>query len=122
MLDPIQRRRLGILFLFLAMLFAAVATAAGVGNAIRRQSVASDLAAADQECQNRVGVLGGKNVALAGDTITATWPDVTKGMESISGASTAALACPGWKMTSFCMGEGCATKGASITLQRLADR
>lgn len=122
MLDPIQRRRLGILFLFLAMLFAAVATAAGVGNAIRRQNVASELAAADQECQNRVGSLGGKNVAISGQTITATWPDVTKGMETISGASVAALACPGWKMSAFCMGEGCAIKGGSMTLQRVAER
>lgn len=122
MLDPIQRRRLGILFLFLAMVFAAIAAAAGVGNAIRRQSVSSDLAAADQECQNRIGSLGGKNVALNGQTITASWPDVSKGMESISGASVAALACPGWKMTSFCMGEGCTTKGASLTLTRVAER
>jgi hypothetical protein len=122
MLDPIQRRRLGILFLFLALLFGAVATAAGVGNAIRRQSVASDLAAADQECQNRVGSLGGKNVAISGEMITASWPDVNKGMETISGASVAALACPGWKMTSFCMGEGCTTKGGTITLTRVAER
>ena len=122
MLDPIQRRRLGILFLFLAMVFAAIAAAAGVGNAIRRQSVSNDLAAADQECQNRIGSLGGKNVAINGQTITATWPDVSKGMETISGASVAALACPGWKMTSFCMGEGCTTKGASLTLTRVAER
>lgn len=122
MLDPIQRRRLGIIFLFLAMLFAAVAAAAGVGTAIRRQSVASDLAAADQECQNRIGSLGGKNVSLNGQNITANWPDVTKGMESLSGASTAALACPGWRMTAFCMGEGCPTQGASMTMTRVAER
>ena len=119
-LDPIQRRQLGILFLFIAMVFAAVAAAAGVGTAIRRQSVASDLAAADQECQNRISLVGGKNVSVSGDTITATWPDVTKGLESLSGASSAAMACPGWRMSAFCMGEGCPTPGASLTMLRIA--
>jgi hypothetical protein len=92
--------------------------AASIGNAIRRQAVSSELAANDQECQNRVSLVGGKNVSIAGDVLNATWPDVTKGLESLSGSSAAAMACPGWRMVSFCMGEGCPTKGASLSMKR----
>jgi hypothetical protein len=118
MLDPIQRRRYGILALLLSMIFFGVAAAAGVGNAIRRQSVTSDISAATQECQNRLGTLGSKTVTATEDTITAEWATLDGGYNTLSSASSAALACPGWTMQSFCMGQGCTKPGATLQLKK----
>lgn len=121
MLDPILRRRYGFYAIFLAVVFFSVALAAGAGNAIRRQGVANELAAANQECVNRLGSLGAKAIIdTDGDTVVANWEGVGEGYKTVSNASTAALACPGWVMSKFCMGEGCSPAKASMTLRKAA--
>ncbi len=117
-LDPIQRRQYGIYAILLSMIFAAAAIAAGTGTAIKRQSVASESAAVIQECQNRMGVLGATKVTVNEDSVTASWPSLEGGMTTLSAASSAAMACPGWVMDSFCMGQGCSEPGAKIVLKR----
>lgn len=120
--DPIQRRRIGVTALFLAMVFFAVAAAAGVGNAIARNSAANQLATRDQDCVNSMKLLGAKTVTADSEqgTIKAKWDDLSGGVNTLSSASAAAMACPGWKMQSFCMGEGCTEKGASLSMIRVA--
>ena len=118
--DPIQRRRIGVTAIFLALVFLAVAAAAGVGNAIARNSVASDLAARDTDCQNAMKLLGAKTAEVQDNSIKATWPDLNGGVNTLSSSSAAAMACPGWKMQTFCMGQGCATPGATLTMIRVA--
>lgn len=118
--DPIQRRRIGVTALFLALVFFAVAAAAGVGNAIARNSAASQLATRDQDCQNSMKLLGAKDAALQEDSIVASWDDLNGGVNTLSSASAAAMACPGWKMQQFCMGQGCAKPGATLTMIRVA--
>lgn len=117
-LDPIQRRQYGIFALLLSMAFLAIAAGAGVTNVIRRTSVASDIANANQECQNRLGALGAANPTMSDNQITATWQGVDGGWNSLSSASSAALACPGWTMKSFCAGQGCTAPGITLTLQK----
>ncbi len=117
-LDPIQRRQYGIFALLLSMVFLAIAAGAGVTTAIRRASVTSDIANANQECTNRLGTLGAKSPTINGETIVASWEGVDGGWNSLSAASSAALACPGWTMQSFCAGQGCATPGITLTLAK----
>lgn len=118
MLDPIQRRRYGIVAMMLALIFFGVAVLAGTANAMRRHAVSEEIASANQECQNRLGVLGAKNVSQNEDQITAEWTGLDAGLQTLSNGTAAAMACPGWVMVSYCMGEGCSVKGASITLRK----
>lgn len=115
-IDPIQRRQYGIFALLLSLVFLAIATGAGVTNAIRRGSVANEIANANQDCQNRLGSLGAKNPTVSDTEISATWQGVDGGWSALSAASSAALSCPGWTMKTFCAGQGCATPGVKITL------
>lgn len=119
-LDPIQRRQYGIFALLLSMVFLAIAAGAGVTNAIRRGSVTSEIANANQECANRLGTLGAKNPSVSDEQIVASWDGVEGGWSSLSAASSAALACPGWTMQSFCAGQGCAKPGITLTLAKAA--
>ena len=114
--DPVQRRQIGIFALLLSLVFIVIAGGVGVTNAIRRGAVSDQIANANQECQNRLGALGVSNPAVGEGEIVATWPGVEGGWESLSSASSAALACPGWQMRNACMGAGCSTPGMSITL------
>ena len=115
-IDPIQRRQYGIFALLLSLVFLAIATGAGVTNAIRRGSVANEIANANQDCQNRLGSLTGSSPTVSDTEIVATWKGVDGGWSSLSAASSAALACPGWTMKTFCAGQGCATPGVTLTL------
>lgn len=116
--DPVQRRQIGIFALLLSLVFIVIAGGVGVTNAIRRASVSDQVANVNQECQNRLGALGVTDPQVSEGQIVATWPGVDGGWESLSSASSAALACPGWQMRQACMGAGCATPGMSITLGR----
>lgn len=119
MLDPIQRRRYGIFAMLLALAFFGVAAAAGVVTYIQRQSVAKDISALNQECQNRMKILGAKAVSGSDSDLTATWDGVDGGYTTVGSASAAAMACPGWRMTRFCMGTGCSTPGATLTMSKV---
>jgi hypothetical protein len=115
-LDPIQRRQYGIFALLLSMVFLAIAAGAGVTTALRRSAVTSDIANANQECTNRLGALGVKSPTVSDTNIVASWDGVEGGWNSLSAASSAALACPGWTMQSFCAGQGCSKPGITLTL------
>src|SRR3546814_16357398 len=112
--DPIQRRQFGIIALGLATIFLSVSAAAGVGNAIRRDSVANEVISANKECENRLKLLGVMNVSMGEDKIVANWNSLEGGYTLIGNESAAAMACPGWKMKSFCMGQECSVPGARL--------
>src|SRR3546814_533105 len=77
--DPIQRRQFGIIALGLATIFLSVSAAAGVGNAIRRDSVANEVISANKECENRLKLLGVMNVSMGEDKIVANWNSLEGG-------------------------------------------
>src|SRR3546814_1277109 len=88
--DPIQRRQFGIIALGLATIFLSVSAAAGVGNAIRRDSVANEVISANKECENRLKLLGVMNVSMGEDKIVANWNSLEGGYTLIGNASAAA--------------------------------
>ena len=114
--DPVQKREVGIFALLLSLVFIAIAGGVGVTSAIRRANVSDQIANVNQECQNKLGALGVTNPSVSENEIVATWPGVEGGWASLSSASSAALACPGWQMRKACMGNGCSTPGMSVTL------
>lgn len=116
MLDPIQRRQYGITALLLAVLFLAVSVGAAVGNTIRRESVANDILTANQACEERLKILGASNVVRTDDRIVMNWSSLDAGYSVLGEASTAAMACPGWRMKKFCMGQECNAPGAILEM------
>src|SRR3546814_19720119 len=77
--DPMQRRQFGIIALGLATIFLSVSAGAGVGNAIRRDSVANEVISANKECENRLKLLGVMNVSMGEDKIVANWNSLEGG-------------------------------------------
>jgi hypothetical protein len=117
-LDPILRRRVGIMSLAMAAIFLSVSAAAGVGNAIRRDAVAQEAVASNKACENRIKLLGASQVTMTEDRVVAQWSSLEGGYSLVGDASAAAMACPGWKMKSFCMGQECSTPGARLELSK----
>lgn len=117
-LDPIQRRQFGFISLALAAIFLAGSAAAGVGNAIRRDTVANEVIAKDKECENRIKLLGASKVSLSNNRVVAQWDSLEGGYSLVGDTSAAAMACPGWVMKSFCMGQECAAPGAMLELSK----
>ena len=117
-MDPIQRRRAGVNAMLVSLVFFGVSAAASAGLAVSHHAVVNQIAANDQDCQNSIKLLGATTAAVTGNDAKATWSNVEGGQTTLASASAAAMACPGWKMTSFCMGQGCSTPGASLTLHR----
>lgn len=116
MLDPIQRRKYGVTALLLSVVFLSVSVAAGVGNAIRRDTVIEEVNASNQECENRLKTLGASSVAKTEDQIVVEWNTLDGGYSLMGDASAAAMACPGWTMRSFCMGQQCKNSGVRLEL------
>ena len=117
-MDPIQRRRAGVNAMLVSLVFFGVSAAASAGLAVSHHAVVNQIAANDQDCQNSMKLLGASNASVGGDDAKGSWSGVEGGQTTLASASAAAMACPGWKMTAFCMGQGCATPGASLTLHR----
>jgi hypothetical protein len=119
MLDPIQRRRYGIMGIIFSGIFLLLAIGALVGNSYRREAVVEQIASANQECQSRLKTLGA-SVTGGDEKIVAKWDSVEGGYSHLGSASAGAMACPGWKMTSFCMGQECtAGPGAQMELNKI---
>lgn len=118
MLDPIQRRRYGITAILLSIVFLSVSAAAGVGNAIRRDAVVKEIEATAQDCENRIKILGGSITTKTETKIVIEWPSLEGGYTLMGDASAAAMACPGWDMREFCMGQECQNSGASMVMGR----
>lgn len=116
MLDPVQRRKYGVTGIVLSVVFLSVSVAAGVGNAIRRDTVIEEINASMQECENRLRTLGATNVSVADDKIVVDWNDLSGGYSLLGDTSAAAMACPGWQMRSFCMGQECEIAGVRLEL------
>jgi hypothetical protein len=116
--DPSQRRQFGLIALAMSAIFLSVSAAAGVGNAIRRDSVAKEVVSANKECENRLKLLGVTKVVATDETIVAHWESLEGGYSLVGDASAAAMACPGWKMKTFCMGQECSTPGAKLELTK----
>ncbi|QAY80141.1 hypothetical protein [Sphingosinicella sp. BN140058] len=120
MLDPAQRRQYGLGSMILAAVFVAVSAGAGVANAVRRDAVVEQVKTSDQECEARVRALGATSVSRTETTITAVWSSLEGGYSTLGDSSAAAMSCPGWKMTGFCMGQECPTPGVKLELGRVS--
>lgn len=118
MFDPILRRQYGIGALMLATVFLTVSAAAGVGNAIRRNSVAEEIVASSAQCENNLKTLGADSVIVTDETVTAKWDGLSDGYAQLGGASAGAMACQGWVMRTFCMGQECQQPGVLMTLTK----
>ena len=69
------------------------------------------------ECKDRLHDLG-YNAVVSGDKISAEMNGLDDAAYKLGQATMAALSCPGWKLSRFCMGEGCGAKGGvSFDLQ-----
>jgi len=120
MLDPIQRRRYGIMGIILSAAFVSLAVGAFVGNSFRRDAVVAQIASADQECQSRLKTFGAVVNGTDGK-IVARWEGVEGGYSYLGSASAGAMSCPGWKMSYFCMGQECkGGPGAQMDLTRIS--
>src|SRR5690606_17920367 len=98
------------------VVFLSVSAAAGVGTAIRRDSVVKEVNASEQECENRLKLLGASSVNKTEDRIVVEWHSLDGGYSLMGDASAAAMACPGWTMRSFCMGQECSNSGVKLEL------
>ena len=118
--EPLLRKQIGRLSLLLGGLCVLAASLIGGFNYIRRLSVADQEIATVTQCDTDLKSFAGSTVEHVGDdTLTVSWPTVAGGYSRLGDASAAALACPGWTMKAFCMGQACRIPGAQLTLEKL---
>lgn len=121
MLDPVQRRRYGVTALALSAVFVVLAIGGGAATAMRRDAVVEETNASLAKCQADINALGASSVQVNGDTLVAEWAGVEGGYTAMGNASAAAMACPGWKMTAFCMGQECSNSGVHLEMSRAVE-
>lgn len=114
MMDPIQRRKIGISTTLLALVFLGVSVTASLATAVKREAVSSQIAATDQDCKNRLQILGAESVVMSENELSLKWSSLEGGYARIGEASAAAMACPGWVMKAFCIGQEC--RGGEVTM------
>ncbi len=80
-------------------------------------NAAAQLVEQTNECKDRLHDLG-FNSTVTGKKISAEMTGLDDAAYKLGQATLAALSCPGWRLSRFCMGEGCGAKGeVSFELQ-----
>lgn len=80
------------------------------GVTTHQAQAATQAVAQAQECSNRLNGLGFTS-AVKGNMISAEMNAFDEAAYRLGQASIASLSCQGWKLSRFCMGEGCGEKG-----------
>lgn len=116
--EPAQKRRYGTFLIIGAAVLLGSAGLTQAGIAVGRAHAVRAEEANVQQCKANIKGLGAATVVSSGDEIVATWNGVNGGMAELGSSSAAAMACPGWTMSHFCMGQECRKPGATLTVKR----
>ncbi len=68
-----------------------------------------------EECVQKLQGYGFR-IETDGNNIHAKLENLQQGLQAITMASAAAIACPGWQLVDFCAGEACGTPPVQLTL------
>lgn len=117
MKDPVVYREFGYKSLIFSGVFALAAAGFFTASFVQRNGIGKAAEIEAQACASKFTALG---ATASGDgvSVRAQWADLSDPSMIAGSASAASLACPGWKLKSYCIGSGCDVPGASIELGR----
>lgn len=117
MKDPVVYREFGYKSLIFAAVFGLSAAGLYGASFVQRSGIGKTAEVEAQACAAKFTALGAS--AIGDETgVRATWADLSDPAMIAGSASAASLACPGWRLKSYCIGSGCDTPGASLELTR----
>ena len=112
-----QLRMLGLIFGLFGLLEFGSSYFVASSITTHRARAAEQAVTQANECRSRLESLGYK-AGVNGNTISAEMTGLSDAAYKMGQATMAAQSCPGWKLSRFCMGEGCGTAaGVQFDLQ-----
>lgn len=113
---PRQYQTMGIIFMVAGIILLVLGIVLGVMTESRREAHSNRVKVSAQDCSAKIKTLGLTSV-INGETIRIMEKDLSRGMELLATSSQAASLCVNWKLSNYCLGQGCTPPGLSMTLQ-----
>lgn len=119
-LDPAVGRSIGVRSLVFAAVFAASASLFYMVGFVQRSGLGDAASVSGAQCAQRFAGMDISATQTDG-RIEARWPNLTDISTVIGTASAGVMACPGWRVEKFCIGNGCQSPGAHLVLRQVGD-